>query len=506
MNKNGRKRIGLLPFLKNAAQCSRAPASATKPQPTYVLGNSSADLDSIISAIIYSYFATPAKSQEGRQYVPVINLPDVPAGRELRRLRPEFTAALNLATQRPWNKVQPRSTVGLNTLPEDDNTDDLLKDSILTVADLRGYVLNKIKLGDQAFSENSQLGLNLSIFMVDWNVLPTIPPYRIGIDGISNRVEDVNVSVVGCIDHHEDEGFISKHSMSKSGTESEPQCIQTGVGSCTSIIVRELRNRGWWNDCNSSTIDGTLDDTAVIGERSNLDTQDAVYESQAAQLALAAILADTANMTNESKVSDVDRETVTFLENKISQCTSINWDRDAFYSHIMDAKTSSVDFLTVDETLGRDYKEWVDPVRPGHNIKIGICSVVKPISWLFEKCGSEISQRGCNEAFSETLDSFSKSRGLDIVAIMTAFSSPLENEFQRELVVDIQNDEYSSKLDDFKNAATDDLGLKDWLLNGEEIQDLGAIRGKTRIWRQCDVTKSRKQVAPLVRKIFTGGI
>ncbi|KAF3479515.1 uncharacterized protein GIQ15_06491 [Arthroderma uncinatum] len=355
--------------------------------------------------------------------------------------------------------------------------------------------------------ESTQPGLGLNVFMVDWNALPTIQPHGIGIDGISDKAEDISISVVGCIDHHEDEGFISKHSIPQLETETfaEPQCIQTGVGSCTSIIVRELRNRGWWEGCNSSTIDGTAKEISH-GETRDSNTQDTVYESQAAQLALAAILADTANMTAESKVSDVDREAVAFLENKINQCTSISWDRDAFYTCIMNAKSSSVDFLTVDETLGRDYKEWVDPVRPGHNVKIGICSVVKPLSWLFEKCGSENPEKSCNEAaFFKSLEAFSLARDLDVVAIMTAFSALPEDEFQRELVVTILNDEYSSKLEDFKNVAITDLGIEEGLLNQEDIKDLGKIAGNSRIWRQCDVTKSRKQVAPLMRKIFTGG-
>ncbi|KAM5441555.1 Exopolyphosphatase [Microsporum ferrugineum] len=494
MNKSRRRCVGLLSFLKTAAQFTQAPFSSVKPQPTYVLGNTSADLDSIISAIIYSYFATSAQTQHGLQYIPAINLADVPAGRELRRLRPEFTTALNLATQRPLENLQTKGTGGLKFLPDDDNTDNLLNESILTVAELRHNLLSWKKLDDRQAPK-------LNVFMVDWNALPKVTPHEFGVHGLTDRIEDVSVSVVGCIDHHEDEGFVSKYLTPRSGTEAS--CIQTGVGSCTSLIIRELRNRGWWNDHSSPMVHGTSSDVATPGGMDECEDP-LEFESQAAQLALAAILADTANMTMESKVSDVDREAVKFLENKIKQCSSIAWDRDMFYHRIMDAKSSSVDYLTAQETLGRDYKEWVKSVRPGHNVKIGICSVVKPVSWLLEKCKSEYPQEDCDEeAFFNVLSSFSQARNLDVAVIMAAFSSPPENEFQRELVFTILNDEHFSKLKEFEDAAVDYLKLEKRPFS-ETNKDLPEIGLKTRVWRQLDVTKSRKQVAPLVRKVFTG--
>ncbi|EFR01217.1 hypothetical protein MGYG_04220 [Nannizzia gypsea CBS 118893] len=485
MGNNGQRCLGLLSFLRKAVQHSRTPPSVTEIPRTYVLGNTSADLDSIISAIIYSYFASSAKSEKELHYIPVINLSEVPAGREFRRLRPEFVTALSLATQRPLKNAHIKGSGGLKTLPKDDDTDNLLQESILTVSGLRDDLLNWK-------TSNDKQSMALNIVMVDWNALPKTPPHGFGIPGLSDTVQGIDLSVVGCIDHHDDEGFISKHLVPGPGTQVSH--IQTGVGSCTSLIIRELRNLGWWND--------TIDDHQVTSGETG--PGDAEFESQAAQLALAAILADTANMTNESKVSDVDREAVKFLEKKITQCTSIAWDRNSFYELIMDAKSSSVDYLTAHETLGRDYKEWTESVGSGNNVKIGICSVVKPMSWILEKCGSEYSQEEYDEeAFFDVLGSFSSTRDLDIVAVMTAFSSSPKDEFQRELVLTVLNDEYLSKLGEFEEAGFDYLRLEKRPFN-EKDKDLGNIGRNTRVWRQLDVTKSRKQVAPLVRRVFAG--
>ncbi|EGD88300.1 hypothetical protein H112_04785 [Trichophyton rubrum D6] len=487
LDKNGQRCFGLLSFLKKTVQHSRASPSASIVPRTYVLGNTSADLDSIISAIIYSYFASSARSERGLQYIPVINLPEIPAGRELRRLRPEFVTALNLATQRPLKTAHNGASKGLKTLPEDEDTDKILSESILTAAGLRDELLNW-KMSDD------KKAMSLNIIMVDWNALPQIPAHEYGIPGLSDKVNGIVTSVVGCIDHHDDEGFISKHLVRGPGTRVSH--IQTGVGSCTSLVVCELRKLGWWRDV-------VVDDDR-ISEGQSLSDSDAEFESQAAQLALAAILADTANMTNESKVSDMDREAVRFLENKINQCKSISWDRDSFYDLIMDAKSSSMNYLTAHETLGRDYKEWTDTIEPGHNIKIGICSVVKPVSWILKKCGSEYSEEEYDEeAFFDVLRSFSSTRDLDAVAIMTAFSSSSENEFQRELIVTVLNDKYISNLGEFEDAGADYLSLEKRPFN-ERDKDLGQIGRNTRVWRQLDVTKSRKQVAPLLRRVFTG--
>ncbi|KAK2814154.1 hypothetical protein FQN50_000558 [Emmonsiellopsis sp. PD_5] len=582
--------LDLLRFLKHtttttSSPSSRPPLSSYLPpsspssvhQPIYVLGNPSADLDSIISAIIYSYFASRFGSSSGsvstctaaagsgkctskeegkgvslRQYIPLINLPDVPCGRELGRLRPEFVAALRLAVG--WDG---------DGDGDGDGDDGELERSVLTVANLRERLKTSRSHGGgeeglatataalegddiNTSARRSTSEQNLDIMLVDWNALPNLQtPSPLsslaatessaniqptpGIQGISDTIPNLHLSIIGCIDHHADESFIPpKETTQLLG----PRCIQTGVGSCTSLVVRELRERGLWAD------------VGVTDRSSSSASSRDDGESQAAKLALAAILIDTANMTAKSKVSPVDIAAVEFLEAKIrdaaisiDQAQNINssaWDRESFYTTISHAKEDSVNNLTVSEVLGRDYKEWTATAPEGKLIKIGICSVVKPLSWLLEKCTSEkssSSQKPSSSSSTDTstnpnnkeeekdplfthLTTFSTTQNLNVVAVMTAFrtTTSAENRFCRELLLYVLSPECRDGAERFEKVAVGELGLEEggWGDGDGEEGDLRAGCGGgdggsyRRVWRQMDVSKSRKEVAPLLRGAMGG--
>lgn len=509
-------RLDLFQYLKHSVQISH-PLRATASAPIYVLGNPSADLDSIISAILYSYFASAAPGERTRQYVPVINLPDVRSGTELWRLRPEFVTALRLA-----NSSDPVNENGnLKSGPTQEQQRDaeslMLEESILTIADLKERFRSQSAVRDGgAGNAVDDAGVKpLDVVMVDWNCLLLTSPgeretaVRLGV------YEGLRISILGCIDHHEDESFIP----ARSETSCEPRCIQTGVGSCASLIVRELRSREIWKE----------ESRSIEPRSSSRDTQavqiPVVHEAELAKLALAAILADTANMTAESKVSDIDRAAVSFLEGKVQtavrECqqpgTKIEWNRKSFYEEIMLAKSNSVENLTMDEILGRDYKEWTETSQQsGKPVKIGICNVVRPISWILDKA-SQSPPPGYAEGGTGDygplfghLSSFSRTRGLDIVVLMTVFTGPPpNNEFNRELLVWDLNDGYKSDLEHFENVAVNELGLVPWHPDQKEANTVLAPNGisepgYTGLWHQKDVTKSRKQIAPLLRNVLTG--
>ncbi|EDN02669.1 predicted protein [Histoplasma mississippiense (nom. inval.)] len=409
--------------------------------PVYVLGNPSADLDSIISAIIYSYFATRAvpaspstiASSPGRQGS------DVHAGQELKRLRPEFFTALGLAVG--WDGS--RATGDGSLAKKGTDAVEALEGSVLTVADLKERLLLSAlgspgdacrrneneasdrrgynEAGSRRNSHAADEQTNLDVMMVDWNALPKLPSNggKGGIEGLSDALPGLGICVVGCIDHHDNESFVPREPASH---PLDPYCIQTGVGSCMSLVVRELRAQGLWADNVSF-----LDPCAALDEESPAD-ETAIYEAQAAKLAMAAILIDTVNMTAKSKVSTVDTAAVAFLEAKIqagvdahlrsksqSSAAGASWDRQSFYDAIALAKENSVENLTVLEALGRDYKEWTEIIDtktepPGINntkaVKLGICSIVKPLSWLMEKCDRESKDFAPNDTFFKYLSSF----------------------------------------------------------------------------------------------------
>ncbi|WEW56117.1 Exopolyphosphatase [Emydomyces testavorans] len=480
---------GLLQFLKQATQYPLSPARPSAV--VYVVGNPSADLDSIISAVLYSYFATSSSipQREGhlsRFHVPVINLHDVPSGRELGRLRPEFATALKLATKEGGS--------------DEEQNDKLLKDTILTVADLR----ERLRLEDPR-SERSKI--TMDVVMVDWNALPVMTDGSRGIEGISDVDSDIRVSVKGCIDHHDDEKFVPP--------DTAPRRIQTGVGSCMSLIVAELRSRGLWKETSIPATDNGVDGTSQTGSN---EVTALIHESQAAKLALAAILTDTTNMTAKDKVLETDRLAVSFLEDKIKQAQDSSWNRDEFYGKIAEEKISSVDKLTMQEILGKDYKDWIDELstpssNEPQNIKLGICSVVKPLAWLMSKAAQEEDQpdshRSPAHPFFDSLYNFARSKNLDAVAVMTAYTSQPHNQFHRELLVWLLNKTHSQSFQRFEALAIDQLALQDWPSDSNEmLNSTFLIKGSEgldslRIWQQTDVTKSRKQVAPLLRKVMT---
>ena len=519
-------RPGLLPFLQ---QARHVPVQhVTRASLIYVLGNQSADLDSIISAIIYSYFMSgnrasrPTSTLLVRPYVPLVNLPTVPA-RAIWRQRPEFARALWLSTK--LSRGIAAGVDGLMDVNETTTMEQLVAEHVLTVADLRG------QFEEHRASSGLPLPRNLDVMMVDWNSFPVKAngnPGRGAIDGLPG----VEMAVVGCIDHHTDESFVPPAEFL---VEDQPRIIQPGPGSCTSLVIRELRDRGLWLDSemmNSSEV-------AV-----------AVEEAQAAQLALAAILLDTSNLTAEGKVTDADLAAVSFLETKVEagyrfaveagQCSSPRWNRAAFFEEIRDTQQNSLNFLTIEEILGKDYKDWTETSSSsaagrGCNLKkIGICSVVKPITWLIEKTQTEVtdevgavgddssSKLSCGTlAFLEKLQSFAKTRGLDVIAIMTAFNAPEVGTFKRELMVWALNESSVEPVKRFAIGSTAELGLAEWSahdgdwdprqicctsdsdLQTDNSSSSSSLPGWIHLWQQANVTKSRKQVAPLLRGVFS---
>lgn len=461
----------LLQFLKEAHQLHfRFLSGALKPAhaPIYVVGNPSADLDSIISAIVYSYFAhlrTPSHSP--RSHIPLLNLPTISSGPELYRLRPEFAKALWLSTSNPHLAESEK----WEETPE--SAGRILQEHIITVNDFAAH-LKSYGYG----KGNNETKLRADVTMVDWNAMPIRVQRG---EGCLTGLENVTFSVVGCIDHHVDEEFVPP--LEKGA----PSIIQP-AGSCASLVVDWLRSTGIWQKQN----DGEEYQTeAAVG-------------SQLASLALSPILVDTANLTAESKVTETDRDAVTFLTPIINKNQGVQTQgiQNELYSQINETKKNSLDLLTIPEILDRDFKSWTETSLSGEKLHIGFCSVVKSIAWIVRKAGD-------GQSFLDSLTSFSRERKLDIVVIMTAFSSK-EDQFCRELFVcALQSGKAVDVLDSFVKDASGQLGLQDWASLGEDVEQfdeqqirstLGGYRGdRRRLWVQTDVSKSRKQVAPLLR-------
>ncbi|MCJ1250920.1 Exopolyphosphatase [Trapelia coarctata] len=411
---------------------------------TLVIGNESADLDSLTSSLLYAYIRSSRPPPACTLYIPLLHIPssDLP-------LRPEFTALCSQANISPAHLI---------------TLDDIPPPSILP-------------------SERTRWVL------VDHN------RFQGGLGDV------YKTRVVGVVDHHDDEGAIPTK-VDGEGNEPEPWVIEK-CGSCTSLVVRELR--GTWDQLPSATMssgashgqaeDGGGDDAAVMGVR----------DAQAAKMALASILVDTRNLSDGSKTMDTDREAVEYLEAKIKGLgvrEEGGWDRERFYEEIDKAK-ADIGRLQLGDIFRKDYKEWTEA-----GMKLGISSVVKPLEFLAKKAGEEEGWGGTggdagnvNEAFDKALASFIASRNLALFAIMTTSTSP-SGTFQRQLL--LQTTQKASRVaEHFETTATRELDFQH-ISDELGIRGYSEEERWRKVWQQRNVGASRKQVAPLLRKAMAG--
>lgn len=285
-------------------------------------------------------------------------------------------------------------------------------------------------------------------------------------------------NVHGVIDHHEEEHAVPEN------TDSEPRVIEK-CGSCTSLVVRQCKSA--WDSISSTSLstgaahgqgEAAVDDSAV--------TQG--WDAQVAKMALASILVDTANLTAPGKVEQVDRDSVDYLEAKIqmSPRDARTWNRDRYYEEIDEAKRD-IGSLSLIEILIKDYKAWTEGCG-----KLGISSVVKPLEFLVQKASEEKMP-----SMEHQLSQFMDDQDISVFAIMTT-STSTEGTFKRELLIQAHPSAAASAIN-FAEQDASILQLEDLKISGIPTQD-GPGQMWRKVWLQKDVSKSRKQVAPLLRK------
>ena len=295
--------------------------------------------------------------------------------------------------------------------------------------------------------------------------------------------------VSGVIDHHDEE-----HAVPSTPTP-EPRIVGK-AGSCTSLIIR--RFRATWD----AISDMSISSGAGHGQ-GNFAVNDSAYtqiwDAQIAKLALASILIDTANLTAPGKVEDVDRQAVRYLDAKInlSPKDAKSWDRTAFFNEITSAKTD-IEHLSLEEILIKHYKEWTEK---GHKLRIS--SVVKPLAFLVRKGADDDSS---SQTLEQVIHDFMTAHDLSLYAIMTAYKSEM-GQFQRELLLQANNEPAFAAAEHFSKTAVQDLGLEVLNIDGvaKQVQPHSSSDKPWRYyWMQGDLTKSRKQVAPMLREALRG--
>jgi exopolyphosphatase len=395
------------------------------------------DLDSMSCSLLYAYIRSlsPPKNAFTPLYVPITNIPAADI-----QLRPEFLAVFKHAN------IESGHLITLDDLP----------------------ALSEIET--QLAPENTKW------ILVDHNAL----------QGHLGKIYSERVS--GVIDHHDDESKVPRE------TGDEPRIIEKS-GSCTSLIANYCRPM--WDMLSESALSSdaahaqgdSLSDNAAVVKR---------WDADVAQLGLASIIIDTANLHDENKTTEHDRRAVEYLEAKIMLCPQLSatFDRTTFYQEVNAAK-KDIGGLELQDILRKDYKQWDQS-----NMKLGVSSVVKSISFLENKAGDEAHTNSPGQAFLGALGQFAKDRELDMYTLMTTSTSS-KGEFQREILLWAFNDNAISAAKAFATNSAKELGLEDWH-ESSSVVDASCGDGQWRkVWWQRQVQHSRKRVAPLLREAMT---
>ncbi|KAK2012811.1 exopolyphosphatase [Colletotrichum eremochloae] len=401
-------RASLGAFLARARSALTAPAPQRASPLTLVVGNESADLDSLCSAVVYAYLRTHAPPHT--LHVPISNLP-----RDDLKLRTEMTAALAHA------RLAPDDLLTLDDLPAD-----------LAPRDTR-WVL------------------------VDHNALTGDLAAR-----YAGRV-------VGCVDHHADEGAVPRDTG-----DDEPRIVET-CGSCSSLVVEYCRPA--WE---------ALADAEAGG--------DADVDAHLARLSLAAVLIDTTNLKSKDKTTDKDVAAVSFLERFVPA----PYARDAYFDEISAVK-EDISSLSFRDVFRKDYKQWEDQSGDGVSVGrqlLGTSAIVQNLDYLVnEKAGGDEQQ------LLREFRSWAGEKGLDIGVIMT--TAHPDGRLQREVLVWAFNEDAVASCKAFYERFKGELGLAPWRGGRlDETRESGEWRAA---WTQANIAASRKQIAPMLREAIKDG-
>lgn len=298
--------------------------------------------------------------------------------------------------------------------------------------------------------------------------------------------DNPTATVVAVIDHHEDEGLYIE--------SANPRIIQVPTGSCTSLV------------------------TLYIVKTTGIDTK---VPPELATLLLCGIFIDTSGLKIEGKAVETDQDAAAFL---IPRSTLMD-SREFAFSTIsggalatrhpvkmitreLSEKKASVDHLTTNEILRRDYKQYSFLYYGKYkhrDIIVGLASA--PISlerWL---------SRDASE-FWKGVDEFINEYGLDVLGILTSFStrtrftSVIEIDGKRRQIMFVVREPDTGGLEGRLWAGIDcatEFGFDQRPFEeftGDSVPGGGVGERRARAYEQGDNTKSRKAIAPLVKHIF----
>lgn len=270
-------------------------------------------------------------------------------------------------------------------------------------------------------------------------------------NSLTGTLESYKDQVIGCVDHHDDEGKVPKDSSIR---------VIEKCGSCASLVVKHCKDA--WDELKS------LEGAAEV-------------DSQLAYLALGPIVSDTNNLESKDKTTSDDKDAVQYLESKIA---SANANRTSFFNAVAKLK-GDIEPLSMRDVLRKDYKEWKDG-----GLRLGTSSVPASFSDLRQKAGDD------TQLFN-VIEEWGDEKKLDLVTVMTAFKK--EGIFCRELLLLARTHKGIDAAKRFEKSYEEELGLSTW---SDGKLDTSEHQKWRKCWKQGNVKNSRKQVAPMLRHVM----
>ncbi|OAX33889.1 DHH phosphoesterase [Rhizopogon vinicolor AM-OR11-026] len=317
--------------------------------------------------------------------------------------------------------------------------------------------------GDPIPSQVSQFAL------VDHNVLNT-------------RYDTPTARVVAVIDHHEDEGQYKD--------TADPRIVEP-AGSCSSLVARFFQS-------------------------SNL-----LIPPELSTLLLSAILIDTKGLKAGGKAVDVDREAAAYLiplshsarcedvsalseNHPITQLPSVQ-----SLSATLEEKKFSVSHLSTRDLLRRDYKEYTFTIpasdhvtRSSKMIRAGLATIPLRLSKFFASSKSPTK---------ETQDWIAE-RDLSVLGVLTTFRNKKGKGRREQLwIIKAKDESIAEKLwrglESNEELRLKRRGFAKFGFDAKEMITDEAAFGESyiaRAYQQRNVNATRKQTAPILRKILEG--
>lgn len=274
--------------------------------------------------------------------------------------------------------------------------------------------------------------------------------------------ERFGTQTVGCVDHHEDENFITAE------TGDEPRVLQKS-GSCMSLVM----------DYCKDVFDqlSKQDNEGGGGEGGGVDETSKDWESGLARVALAAILLDTNNLKSKAKTTDLDVKIAEYLEGKTK-----DYKRKTYYTELSELKEDISQFSYTDN-FRKDFKAWTEA-----GLVLGTCSIPQGVHYMLNHLGDD-------KTLIEDFRKFSEDRKVDIGTIMTS-SAKDDGVFRRNLLVWAFNAKAVKAVEKFVESQSEALGLAPFQEGRLDYKGDNEVRY---CWYQHVTKNSRKQLAPMLR-------